>query len=141
MKYIGYLLFILIQCTWGLGQTLLGLVFFCIHRASPHTFYKGCVHTEWKMDGGISLGLFIFTPEGGGNSEWNSRLTVHEYGHAWQSLLLGPFYIIPGLASLCWSRMNYFQRMRREKNIPYSDFWTERWANWWGEKLTGRPSI
>lgn len=82
MNYVGYLLFILIQCTWGLGQTLLGLAFFCVYRRSPHAFYRGCVHTEWKGDGGISLGLFIFTPESGGNTDWNNRLTVHEYGHA-----------------------------------------------------------
>ena len=81
-------LFILIQCTWGMLQTLIGLGFFIANRKCSHRMYRGCIDTQWNHTGGLSLGLFIFTPK---DSQNNAQLIrVHEYGHCIQSLLLGP---------------------------------------------------
>lgn len=68
-------------------------------------------------------------------------LQSHEYGHTIQSLLLGPLYLIViGLPSLVWSRWKRFIRLRREKGIPYFWFYTERWADWLGERITKEKS-
>lgn len=117
-----------IQCTWGILQTFLGLALFLRYIRAPHEWYRGVVRTRWDLDGGISLGLFIFTPDG--EDEWCRRMAAHEYGHTRQSLLLGPLYLAAvGLPSLLWERLEWCRRLRRENNIPYSWFYTERWAD------------
>ena len=120
-----------IQCTWGLPQTLLGfLVCLCCGR-SPHTSFHGAVHTRWTGKNGISLGMFIFTPVSG--DDWDGAMVWHEYGHTFQSLLLGPLYLpVIGLPSLVWC--GCFRKYRRRKGVPYSDFYTERWADRLGER-------
>ena len=132
-------LFILLQCTWGLPQTLLGFFVFLKCRKCPHKFYRGAIDTQWNTRGGMSLGLFIFTPpEDHPNSQ---KVRVHEYGHCFQSLLLGPLYLLViGLVSICWARIGYFVRLRKEKNIPYVACYTESWASKWGELFTGEEA-
>jgi len=131
------LLFTILHCTWGLPQTLLGLVIFLINRRCPHGFYLGVVDTRWKSRGGMSLGLFIFTPP-----EEDSRsqpVRIHEYGHTFQALLLGPLYlVIVGIPSYLWANLPVFIRMRREKKIPYTSLFVESWASRLGEKATGK---
>lgn len=134
------LLFILWQCTWGLPQTLLGAVIFLKHIRCPHKMYRGCIDTKWNSSGGMSLGLFIFTPK-----EEDARtemVRVHEYGHCIQSLLLGPLYLLViGLISYSWANISYFRKMRREKNIPYTACFVESWASKWGKWVTGEEAI
>lgn len=138
-------LYLLLQCTWGALQTLLGLGVFLIHCSCPHQWFYGAVHTCWTKDSGVSLGMFIFTP---GNGEDKSakgdasvKLKVHEYGHTIQSLLLGPFYLLViGIPSMIWFRAPRFRRLRAQKQIPYSAFYTERWADRLGTKVTGLES-
>lgn len=73
--------------------------------------------------------------------ERSARLRVHEYGHTIQSLLLGPLYLIViGLPSFVWSRWKRLIWLRRESGIPYSWFYTERWADWLGERITKEKS-
>ena len=80
MKRILYLFYILIQCTWGLGQTIIGFFFFLIHIKRPHKFYKGAIQTQWNDRwAGLSLGIFIFVPNNEGDYFTGAR--VHEYGH------------------------------------------------------------
>ena len=132
-------LFIIWQCTWGLPQTILGAIFWWNIRHYPTHFYRGCLQTQWSGKGGLSLGLFIFTcKEGSPNYE---KIRVHEYGHCFQSLLLGPLYLLViGLVSICWARIGYFVRLRKEKNIPYVACYTESWASKWGELFTGEEA-
>lgn len=134
------LLFILAQCTWGLAQTLLGAIIFLKNIRCPHRMYRGCIETKWNSSGGMSLGLFIFTPK-----EEDSRfesVRVHEYGHCIQSLLLGPLYLIViGIVSYTWANLSYFRRLRREKNIPYTACFVESWASKWGSRVTGEEAI
>jgi len=122
-------LIVLLQCTWGAAQTLLGLAFFLGNLRAPHEWHHGAVATYWKYPSGLSLGLFIFMPE-----DKRERLLPHEYGHTVQSLLLGPLYLLViALPSVVWARSKYFQRKRREKNTSYYAFYTERWADAWGK--------
>lgn len=133
--FIKRLFYVLIQCTWGGIQTGLGLILFLYCRKSPHEIYHGAVYTKWKLDGGISLGLFIFTPDK--EEEWCRRMAVHEYGHTWQSAMLGPCYLLAvGLPSILWSRSKRCVEMRKKKKIPYSAFYTEGWADRLGAKMT-----
>lgn len=128
--------YIVLQCTWGGIQSFLGLLLFLYFRKAPYERYYGAVYTKWKLDSGISLGLFIFAPDKEEN--WCRQMAVHEYGHTWQSLMLGPFYlIIVGIPSIIWARLPKCIALRREKNLPYSSFYTERWADSLGEKMTG----
>lgn len=136
---IGRALFIFWQCTWGIGQTLIGLGFFLANLHRPHKWYRGCIDTQWNHGGGLSLGLFIFTPPE--ERRHSQEIRVHEYGHAIQSLLLGPLMFFVGVISVSWANMPYFRRMRREKKIPYTACFVEAWASRWGEIVTGEKAI
>lgn len=125
---------VVLQCTWGLPQTLIGLLVFAVCRA------RGCRHfsmgtavcTEWHRRDGVSLGLFIFCPENGG-------IHLHEYGHTFQSLMLGPFYLAAvSLPSLLWAGLPVFERYRREKRVPYSRLYCEGWADRLGSRYRFR---
>lgn len=74
MKHI---LYCLVQCTWGILQSTLGLFNFLLHIRCRHYFY----------------------------------------GHTIQSLILGPLY------------------------LSYFSFFTEKWANYLGEQVTGEKSM
>ena len=138
------------QCTWGILQTLLGLVLFLKHYKSKHYGYHGAIVTEWDSRTSISLGLFVFVSaepffaekfEGQLSAEeCSGRLLVHEYGHTIQSLILGPVYLIViGIPSTLWGFL--MGKKRKEKQIPYGVFFTEKWANSCGEYVTGEKSI
>ncbi len=135
-------LYILIQCTWGLLQTLAGLAVFLRERGQPRFRYHGALVTRWRSAGSsVSLGLFVFVSDALGEREAGPVL-VHEYGHTLQSLLLGPLYLpVIGLPSVAWGFHPRFVRLRRERSLPYSAFFTERWASRWGEKVTGERAI
>ena len=123
-------LFVFLQCTWGLPQTIAGFIVYliCRLRGCERFFFGGAICTEWHRDDGISLGLFIFCPAGGG-------IHLHEYGHTFQSLLLGPLYLaLVSLPSLMWAGLPVFRRMRREKRVPYSRLFCEGWADRIGAK-------
>ncbi len=145
------LLYFLAQITWGLPQTLVGLVLFLINIKSRHYMYHGAVVTEWSSRSSISLGLFLFVttdpirdlrstdtlPE----NEMHRALVVHEYGHTIQSLFLGPLYFpVIGIASAMWANLPRFVK-RRRNGTPYSAFWTERSANMLGERVTRERSL
>ncbi len=134
------LIYILLQSTWGLPQTLLGLVLFLRHIKAPHAFYRGCIRTEWPHGGGVSLGLFIFTADAAHapSAERRAALAAHEYGHTLQSLLLGPLYLFTvGIISFTWANAPRFRRMRAECGLPYSHCFVERWA----DRLGGNTQI
>lgn len=146
-------LYILIQCTWSIPQTFIGFVLFLVYFSQSHTSYHGSIHTKWNRLDGLSLGLFIFTPnesdlallKGRDKKQFQQnceRMAVHEYGHTYQSLLLGPLYLpLIGLVSFSWARLPRYQKMRKKYGVPYSFCWTEQWANYLGEKILKKPSL
>lgn len=106
--------------------------------------------TIWKSKTSVSLGLFVFVTsepffakkyEGQISvAELSNRLLVHEYGHTIQSLILGPLYLfVIGIPSTLWGFLG--GRKRRDEQIPYGAFFTEKWANSLGEQVTGEKSI
>lgn len=133
------ILFILLQCTWGLLPTLVGAILFMKLRKYPHKIYRGCIDTRWDMRSGLSLGLFIFTPNDGISD--SEKIRVHEFGHCIQSIVLGPLFMIIGIISLVWGRSSYFAKLRKEKNLPYTACFVESWASKWGEWATGEEAI
>ena len=137
--YVKRILFIILQCTWGILPTLVGLFFFLKLNSYPHKTYRGCIDTRWDTRSGLSLGLFIFTP----NDEIKDadKIRVHEYGHCIQSIVLGPFFAVVGIISLVWGRHLYFARLREEKKLPYTSCFVESWASKWGELATGEEAI
>lgn len=132
-------LFISLQCTWGLLPTLLGAIVFLIMIKCPHKLYHSCIDTRWKLNSGLSLGLFIFTPND--EDSETKKVRVHEYGHCIQSIVLGPLFLIIGFISLVWANHPYYKRIRREKRLPYTACFVESWASKWGEWATGEKAI
>ena len=139
VTYVKRIVFIILQCTWGILPTLVGL-FFCIKlKDYPHKTYRGCIDTRWNIRSGLSLGLFIFTPND--EIEDAEKIRVHEYGHCIQSIVLGPLFAIIGIISLVWGRHPYFAKLREEKKLPYTSCFVESWASKWGELATGEEAI
>lgn len=123
------------QWTWGLPQTLAGLVLALKYRRCPRKRVGGAVATlhdgNW---GGVSLGMFIFVP-GGLKPEREADLISHEYGHTFQSALLGPLYLlIVGLPSFLWANLPRNVKRRALKRIPYESHYPENWAERLGRR-------
>ncbi|MBQ9742119.1 MAG: hypothetical protein IJV88_00390 [Ruminococcus sp.] len=145
-------LYIICQCSWGVLQTLLGAVVFLIHIRDRHFVFHSAVVTCWKSRSSVSLGMFVFVtdkpyfapklaPEYT-EKELSHRLLVHEYGHTIQSLILGPLYLlVMGIPSTLWGFLPSAQKKRREEGVSYFSFFTERWANLLGEKVTKSKSM
>lgn len=145
-------LYVLCQCTWGCLQTLLGLFHFLAYLRCPHNWYHGAVVTQWPNKASVSLGLFVFVTDdlpyydrvaaSMTRPELARRLLVHEYGHTIQSLVLGPLYLLViGIPSTVWGFWPALNRKRQQEELSYFAFFTERWANVWGEAITGEPSM
>ena len=139
LTYVKRILFIILQCTWGLLPTLVGLFFFIKMKDYPHKTYRGCIDTRWDARCGLSLGLFIFTPNE--TIKDADKIRVHEYGHCVQSIVLGPLFVVIGIISLVWGRHPYFANLRKEKKLAYTSCFVESWASKWGEIATGEEAI
>lgn len=134
-RCIRRVLYVAVQCTWGAVQTLAGAILFLQNLSCAHSWYQNAVRTQWEKNSGVSLGLFIFTPKGA------DQMAVHEYGHTYQSLFLGPLYLfIIGIPSCIWNRSERYRRLRAEYGVPYSFCFAEGWADRLGEKMTGMRS-
>ena len=135
-------LYLLVQFTWGLGQTIIGFLFFMIHIARPHRIYRCAIETKWKNPyAGLSLGPFIFVPDNEG--EYFTGARVHEYGHTVQSLIMGPFYAIVGVISIGWGSILFpiLKGTKKYKDVAYTKCFIEYWASWLGEKATGIKAV
>ena len=146
---MGCFLYILIQCTWGLFQTISGGIVFLWYWKQPHFFYHRSVVTVYPCSSSLSLGLFVFLSSNPPkdrsgripDQEIPRRLLVHEYGHTVQSLFLGPLYLpVVGLPSALWNNLPFFQQKWR-KNVSYFSFLPEKTANALGEWATKEHSI
>ena len=143
MKNIDYRLFYLIQWTWGLPVNLIGALcfLFCKLRGykSENFGYAHITYVPWNA-GGISIGTFIFIRADHPSKTWTYNARIHEYGHTWQCLLLGPLYLLViGIPSSVWC--NFFAGWRKKNNVSYYVLYTENWANSWGQKYSGMEMI
>lgn len=130
----------LIQWTWGLPVNMVGGIAYLICTKilkHPHSKfgYANIVYLPWNA-GGLSMGLFIFVRDEKEKEEWLYNVRIHEYGHTWQCLLLGPlYYLIVAIPSVIWC--NCFAKYREKNNVSYYKLYCEAWANVWGEKGSG----
>lgn len=133
-------IFYLIQWTWGLPVNLVGGLLFLFFTKIKgcrwqHFGYSKIVYVPWK-GGGLSMGLFIFIKAQHSNKTWTYNCRIHEYGHTWQCLLLGPlYYLVIAVPSVIWC--NCFAGYRKKNNVPYSAVYCEKWADLWGQKFSG----
>jgi len=133
-------LFYLVQWTWGLPVNLVGGIAFLIcTKIKGYRWqrfgYSKIVYVPWK-GGGLSMGLFIFVKAQHSNKTWTYNCRIHEYGHTWQCLILGPlYYLVIALPSVIWC--NCFACYRKKNNVPYSAAYCESWADLWGQKFSG----
>lgn len=83
-------------------------------------------HYEYGIESGsVTLGEYIFMCPAHRNDETVLR---HERGHVMQSRMLGWLYLIViGIPSVIWA--GCFKRYRRQHNVSYYAFYTERWAD------------
>ena len=138
-------IYTILQWTWGILQNILGgLLFLFLLIKNPkakHDYYHGAVVTPWKQGkGSMGLGMFIFFGHQGAPDA--KEVIVHEWGHTVQSVILGPLFLfVIGLPSLIWAYTPKFEKMRKEKNIPYTAAYCEKWASGMGERLTGEPAV
>ena len=123
-----------------------------MHIKDRHYFYHGAVVTEWNDKSSVSLGMFVFITKEPffydklkkeyTMEELSQRLLVHEYGHTIQSLILGPLYlIVMGIPSTLWGFLPSLKKKRKNQGISYFSFFTEKWANYLGEKVTNQKSM
>ena len=145
---IKSLLYWVLQWTWGFLQSLIGLIVFLVNFREKHYLFHGAVISEWNDSSSVSLGMFVFVTKDPyyddklkknySKQEMAYLLLVHEYGHTIQSLLLGPLYLIViGIPASLWGFLPHCAKMRREKQMSYFSFFTEKWANIWGAKVAG----
>lgn len=121
-------LFWFIQCTWGILQTLVGVILLLVMSdkiidCKLHRKASASIVLNSRLHGAVSLGAFIIC-----FYEPDEETLNHEYGHCIQSLILGPLYLIAiGLPSIIWNAC--FKTYRKTHNISYYSFYTEKWAN------------
>lgn len=138
------ILFSIVQWTWGLPVNLVGGIayFICtviLKRRHQKFGHARIVYLPWKS-GGLSMGLFIFVKDNASTEEWTYNTRIHEYGHTWQCLLLGPlYYLVVALPSVIWC--NCFAGYRKKNNVSYYKLYCEAWANAWGQKASGLKMI
>lgn len=72
--------------------------------------------------------------------EFSQRLLVHEYGHT-KSYFRAALSDCHGIPSILWGFLTSLQRKRKNEPISYLSFYTERWANYLGEKVTDQKSM
>lgn len=120
MRYINIILYL-----WQLPQNLLGLVL--LHLYGPHAVIASDdagtrVYKSARMSGGISLGRYVII----GKYQCTQRTIAHELGHAVQSRMLGPLYLLAiGLPSILWAGLHEHIAPRKS----YYWFYTEKWAD------------
>lgn len=150
-----HFLYSLIQWTWGLPQTLAGAAVRFVYRDRSAFIFRGALVTVWERNDGLSLGRYVFVPEGSSGSgdkgifadrntgiRTDMFLLVHEFGHTIQSLILGLLYLpAVGLPSLIWSRAGCFRKKRKKCGISYYAAIFERTASELGAAVCRLPKI
>lgn len=119
---------------WQLPQNVLGLVL--LYLCGPHVLMASDdagarVYKSARMSGGISLGRYIIISK----YQCAQPTIAHELGHARQSRLLGPLYLLViGLPSIVWAGLHSRLALRKS----YYWFYTERWADRLGGVRRGK---
>jgi len=138
------LLILLLLFIWELPQILLGIVVFAVMKSrqkvikieqEAHHFIIETVNI------GVSLGWIVFwTPQGNRFSHLNNDCRMHEFGHARQSAIFGPLYLIivgiPSISRVLYSKWYYKKYGYIWKN--YFNGFPENWADRLGGVIPGK---
>ena len=119
-----------IKIIWELPQNAVGFIVKKICKATPYTTYKDANVYSWYINGGLSMGKYIFVPFklAKPTSQKVQQYIRHEYGHTIQSKYLGWFYLlIIAIPSLIWA--GCFNWYRTKTGMSYYDFYTESSAD------------
>jgi hypothetical protein len=124
---------------WELPQNLIGIVVFGIMKrrnlvqSIQHEQYRIFIQTPHT---GVSLGWLVFwTPAGNRFSHLVNDCRMHEFGHAKQSSMLGPLYLlIVGIPSL--GRVLYSRWHKKKYGKPWENYFDSFPENW-ADKLGG----
>ena len=141
-----------VQLVWGLPQTIAGALMYAFVPGDKSMRFRCAYVTKWASRRGLSLGPFIFIPDSLAGADRpqtrafmekrQEQLLVHEYGHCIQSLIFGPLYLpLFAFPSMVWAGIPAFERMRKARAYSYYRFYTEKFANWLGEHVTGEESV
>jgi len=120
---------------WELPQSLLGIVVLAIMKKRNHVHniqtedYRMYIQT---LTTGVSLGWFVFwSPAGNRFPHLLNDCRMHEYGHARQSAMLGPLYLliigIPSLVRVLYSR--WYKKRYKKSWKNYFKAFPENWAD------------
>ena len=129
---------------WEGPQTALGVVNLGIELArrgvARVTREDGRIFVELRGSRAISLGHFIFwSTVDSAIVRVNPHNKLHEYGHALQSRLLGPFYLpvvgIPSTMRVAYAAAQYL--ITKEPWDGYYEGFPENWADRLGGVPTG----
>lgn len=129
-------MYYILQWSWRIIQNVVGFCVFLSNIRWRHFRYNGAVVTVWgSRRGSMGLGMFIFISESAMNGERRGFTLTHEYGHTVQSVILGPLFLpVIGLPSLLWAGLPVFRKYRERRSVSYYWLYTERWANFLGER-------
>lgn len=107
---------------WQLPQNFAGLIYRIVLKGEKRSLKQRntAFYVAPTMNGGVSLGNYIFLSEKSGLKE---PVYDHEFGHCIQSRILGPLYL--PTVGLCSGLHCLFHNSANN----YYDFWTEKWAN------------
>ncbi|MFO7722598.1 MAG: hypothetical protein R6V49_05165 [Bacteroidales bacterium] len=129
---------------WELPQNLVGFLLFIAVRKSV---IRVALHQDHiflaTKDFGVSLGRFVFFLDEPNNAAViGGRNSVHEYGHAIQSKILGPSYLLlVGIPSILRSfYAEFYYRVHRKGWIAYYRGYPEDWADTLGAKHFIKPN-
>ena len=130
-KYLRFIADVLLWI-WQLPQNVLGVIVTANYSSAKKTFKaekdgREVLYSS-KMEGGISLGRYIVLSYYYRNLKQGSKILKHELGHTYQSMILGPLYLLViGLPSVVWHWMH--SSLKRFNKLSYYSFYTEKWAN------------
>lgn len=131
MKPYQKILYYVLNLTWGLPMTLIGLAASVALIATGRMPIRnaGCwrfiVGDNW---GGVSLGLCTIT-----DSTPNYHTIAHEYGHSLQNALWGPLFIfVIAIPSVFRYWLYRWQVKHHKKPLIYEGIWFESQASRWG---------
>ena len=136
-KFISYLIFYLIQYTWGILMNIFGILvalFMLITLHKPHKFGPAVYFKCKKLEGfGFEAGVFFVI---GADCD-GDPLMMHEAGHGVQNMIFGiltPFLCaIPSFIRYWYREIKYYNKGK----VPPTDYdaiWFEGQATRLGEK-------
>ena len=117
----------IVNWTWELPQTLLGLILSLFYKHHKEEYKAAVVCRMETGRFGISLGRFIIVA-----FYHTTRTVKHEYGHCRQSKYLGPLYlIVVGIPSITLNIISSW------KGGLFADRYYQRFPENWADKLGG----